>query len=704
MKESQSGESADPLGVLPEKSALAGFYDFDDSSIEEEERQALTPILNLLEEDLKRYEIDEEIGRGAEKRILRVYDRRLGRHIAMAKPVESEDAEQKERFLREARLTASVSHPYILPIHNMGLDSEGIPFFTMELLPPDRLADMLEERKRRTRGASAKYTLEWLLNVYVKVCDAIAYAHLHHIIHLDLKPSNIWVGEFGGVVVCDWGLARVLSEGGAGLDSDSSEILKDDLNDMTLLGTVKGTPGFMAPEQITGSGVGKDRRTDIYALGAILYMVLTGHKPIAGSSSNEIIENTLKGKIIPPSRFSHRRNCPRGLVSVALKAMALEPNERYQSVPDLLADIRRYMQHRPTVAERAGLLTQVLLFAKRHIEATATFIFLLIILSVGTTASVVQIARERAVALRSQKTAEANLNLFLEEQETANRFSMAVVSSLRYAYGNTDYLDPGGLVPVLDEQLSHVDSTMEGWDSIILQKATVHFYLQEFNEALALLEMLPEGDGYVNRLRAGCEKMIPLKPDDNALLQTADLVSLLSPVDYPVLDSRTVIYTYLYHQSRQGYVTPDEYFPIARIMLDVLNGSRGRVFDRPIELEHKEDGYYLDLSHRKYTVFRLSDMGLQGWNILGGMRLRYLDVSYTSIMDVNELGGSGSDILRIVGLSFHDRDALLRVLKNMDVKKVIIDVESYPDPLIAEMRKHFEVVNEPFQEELALLD
>ena len=189
-----------------------------------------------------RYTDKEILALGGMKKVSRIFDSKTGRHVAMAELRAEAPSELFETFLREARLTALLEHPNIISVHDIGLSPEGLPFFTMDLKKGDSLATILK-KNRLSRNA--------LLEIFIKLCDALSYAHSQKVMHLDLKPENIQIGRFGEVFICDWGLSKISgSDESEGKEFDEILFNPDLLNNMTLSGQVKGTPGYMAPEQI----------------------------------------------------------------------------------------------------------------------------------------------------------------------------------------------------------------------------------------------------------------------------------------------------------------------------------------------------------------------------------------------------------------------------------------------------------------------
>ena len=312
----------------------------------------------------EKYRAHHILGAGGMKVVIQSDDINACREVAMAISKDS-SPESYERFLNEARITASLEHPNIVPVHEIGTSRTGAPYFTMKLVHGCTLEHILKKLKEGDPEYERKYRLRTLLEIFLKVCDGIAFAHSKGIIHLDLKPDNIQVGDYGEVLVLDWGLARKIDDE----QPDGDEVPEIPLlkaTRMTMDGIVKGTPEYMAPEQAAGRNSRRGRRTDIYSLGAILYSMLTLDKPFAGENTQEIIRNVLDGNIIPPHTFAAAgRHIPQALEFVIYKAMERSPSRRYASVAALKADVVSYMNGYATVAEDAGFFTNVLLWLKR---------------------------------------------------------------------------------------------------------------------------------------------------------------------------------------------------------------------------------------------------------------------------------------------------------------------------------------------------
>jgi serine/threonine protein kinase len=268
-----------------------------------------------------RYEILEQIGEGGMGAVYLAHDRELDRDIALkvlSTPVPS--VEERERILREARILASLEHPGIVPVHDVGTLGDGRLFYVMKRVRGERF----DEFARGSRPRSE------LLRAFLQVCDAVAFAHAAGVIHRDLKPQNVMLGAFGEVLVLDWGVAKA---------RHSREVASNHTNS-----TAAGTPGYMAPEQLDGAA---DERVDVFGLGGILFFTLTRTHPASDASTEW-------------------RDVPAALRAICERARAIDPEARYLSVAALAADVANYLDALPVAAHREGLIERARRVGVRH--------------------------------------------------------------------------------------------------------------------------------------------------------------------------------------------------------------------------------------------------------------------------------------------------------------------------------------------------
>ncbi|MEQ8765197.1 MAG: serine/threonine-protein kinase [Planctomycetota bacterium] len=354
-------------------SALGGL-EATDESVE----SALSELSGTTSHD--RYEVGEEIGRGAMGRVSQTWDRVLRRQLATktlrTDRLPSAKAPAVIRFLLEARVTGRLEHPGIVPVHDLGVDEQGRAFFTM------RHVDGLNLHAVFTlaREGSEEWTRTRLLGVIQKVCEAMSFAHASGVLHRDLKPANIMVGRFGEVYVMDWGLAKIQGQESddVRLDPEALELSSSrDDRDSPLhsrAGTVLGTPAYMPPEQATGDRDDLGPHSDVYAVGAMLYQLLSGRMPYVPNdepvSTHVVLERLLAGPPRPVSELTS--DAPPELVAICERAMAREPDDRYPDMIAMAADLRAFLENRVVSTYESGAWAEARKWIRRNRSLAVT--------------------------------------------------------------------------------------------------------------------------------------------------------------------------------------------------------------------------------------------------------------------------------------------------------------------------------------------
>jgi|JI10StandDraft_1071094.scaffolds.fasta_scaffold00447_22 WD40 repeat protein len=342
-----------------------------------------------------RYELLAEHGRGGLGRVMRARDRRLGRLVAVKELLRTSSLAQ-QLFVREAMITARLEHPGIVPVHEAGRWANGDPYYVMKLVSGRTLKEVMAEA--HTLGERLA-----LLPHLIAVAEAVGYAHSEQVVHRDLKPTNVLVGEFGETVVIDWGLARDLRA----IDAVPLEALgptgSPPGNGPTVTGRVIGTPQYMSPEQARGEPVGP--AGDVYALGAMLYELLAGHPPVEGDSVKSLLDQVHAG---PPRALAQAAPAvPQDLDAVVAKAMARAPRDRYPTARELAADLKRFQTGQLVTAQRYGRWRLVRRWIVRHRGYVAMASLAGVAIAAVAIAMLVRVFDERRVA--EARRAEAEL-------------------------------------------------------------------------------------------------------------------------------------------------------------------------------------------------------------------------------------------------------------------------------------------------------
>ncbi len=311
-----------------------------------------------------RYELGRELARGGMGVVYAARDRELDREVAVkVVAAEMADAETIARLRREARIIAHLEHPGIVPVHDVGTLPDGRVFYAMKLVTGKRLDALLREGP----------PLGERLRLFLRICEAVAFAHAHGVIHRDLKPENVMVGPFGEVLVVDWGVAKHREEVPEAEESAAPAAGRRSEHD-TAHGTILGTPAYMAPEQARGEVDRVDARADVYALGALLYFLLTGRAPGRTKAGPDDPTRTWAGTNRPPAIEPPRRLAPgiaRALEAICLKALSPDPEGRYPKVDDLAADVARFLEGERVRAYPENPWQRARRFAGRHRTAIA---------------------------------------------------------------------------------------------------------------------------------------------------------------------------------------------------------------------------------------------------------------------------------------------------------------------------------------------
>jgi serine/threonine-protein kinase len=324
------------------------------------------------------YEVQEVLGRGGVGIVYKAWHQRLGRAVALKMLLAGPyaHAEELARFLREAEAVAGLRHANVVQVYDMG-DLDGRPYFTMEYVEGGSLAQKLASTPQSADRSAA---------LVATLAEAIEVAHRNGIVHRDLKPANILLTADGTPKVTDFSLARRL-EGGGGL---------------TVTGVPLGTPSYMAPEQGRGKGDAIGPATDVYALGAILYELLTGRPPFRAETAAATLQQVLADDPVPPSRSNPR--VPRDLETICLKCLHKEPPRRYSSAAALAEDLHRYTRGEPIAARPAGRRERLARWVRHHPGAAGLLVALAVLVAATGTGALLLYQQQLAAGARQDRT------------------------------------------------------------------------------------------------------------------------------------------------------------------------------------------------------------------------------------------------------------------------------------------------------------
>jgi eukaryotic-like serine/threonine-protein kinase len=372
-----------------------------------------------------RFELGEELARGGMGIVYRARDDSLGREVAVKVLHERYlvDSLLSDRFLNEARITAQLQHPAIPPVFAVGRLADDRPYLAMKLIKGRTLDELLQERSSPAAERGR------FLSVFQQVCQAVGYAHSRRVLHRDLKTANVMVGTFGEVQVMDWGLAKVLEPGGrfapdpaASTETAYRTVIHTtpERDSATETGSMLGTPAFMSPEQAGGELDRLDERTDVFGLGAILCVILTGHPPYVGKSADQIPLMAIRGKLGDAYTRLDECGADARLVELCRQCLAVDQDNRPRDAAALASALAEYMtgveeRARRAEVELAAAETKAAELRKRRrvqLALAATLLVLVGSISIGLW------SQERASNTARQR-AEVDARLIREQKEIA---------------------------------------------------------------------------------------------------------------------------------------------------------------------------------------------------------------------------------------------------------------------------------------------
>jgi serine/threonine protein kinase/tetratricopeptide (TPR) repeat protein len=369
-----------------------------------------------------RYRILRPHAKGGLGEVFVAEDAELGRNVALKEMQDrfAHDPESRERFVREAQITGGLEHPGIVPVYGLGTYADGRPFYAMRFIKGDNLKEAIKRFHGERRGVSppvgaSQFTggltprrspafdsLEFrqLLQRFIDVCNAVAYAHSRGVLHRDLKPGNIMLGKYGETLVVDWGLAKPNVRSEIANDGPGEPALQPrpvSGSSATVVGLALGTPAYMSPEQSAGRWDELGPASDVYSLGATLYELLIGRQPFLEWNPSAIQRGDIPSpRVVVPT-------VPRALEAIARRAMAPSPTDRYASALDLAKDVERWLADEPVTAWREPALARIRRWARKHSRLMTGTIAALVVGSVGLAAGLTAVERQRKLTVAQER-------------------------------------------------------------------------------------------------------------------------------------------------------------------------------------------------------------------------------------------------------------------------------------------------------------
>ena len=408
--------------------------------------QAPTPTREMATDPATRHTVTRFLAEGGLGKVYVAQDDELQRAVVMKtlKEAEGENSEARYRFVQEAQVNSQLEHPNIVPIYQAGRGADGQPYYTMKYVRGQEYRELIQDyHQHRREGNVDALELRRLLTLFISTCQAVSYAHNRGVVHRDLKPENVAVGEFGELMVLDWGLAKVLDEP----DTETSHAavtVADEIDlGQTMQGRIMGTPGYMAPEQASGESDAIEPRTDVYSLGAMLFEILTGEAPhallhnydpnqiqrwnrreshagtaadqesvssLASQHSSGQHENTMKllARVISdtvPAPSDIEPTVPRALEAICQRAMRLKIEDRYTTASDVAHDVERWLADEPVTVYAGSWNERLGRWMRKHRTKVQAIGASFAIIALVAIVSSILINNQRQLAVAAERTA-----------------------------------------------------------------------------------------------------------------------------------------------------------------------------------------------------------------------------------------------------------------------------------------------------------
>ncbi|MCG3149736.1 MAG: Serine/threonine-protein kinase PknD [Verrucomicrobiae bacterium] len=580
-----------------------------------------------------KYELGDVVAMGGMGVVRRAKDLRIRRPVAMKlmSPTAVDTLAKRLRFVEEAQVTGQLEHPNIVPVYDLGIDENDQPYYTMKFVRGLTLKVVLDDIATGKQDTIQQFPLSRLLTIFQKACDAVAFAHSKGIIHRDIKPENIMIGDFGEVLLMDWGLAKRTGHTETRLDETQVANLPAF---HTADGAVLGTPHYMSPEQAEGKIEELDVRTDIFMLGGVLYSILTLDPPFPGATAKEALQRIRAGNIPPPAEAAPKRYSPSSLAAVAMKALQYRPEARYPTVRALQKDVEAYQGGFATSAEQASTFKQLVLLVRRR---KAEFVLLAVALmavfavagaSVARIVASQQQAEDSLRALRAAAPAYASQANSLIEAHKFDEALGKISTALDLIPARVDFHVLKG--NILQSQLRLADARDTYARALELEPNS-----EVAQQNLALCEKLLKDN-------SGREELLPASMNElqAAMLKQGRSAEALAMVRRLGKDTVTALATWRQVLEREG----------------LLDKSKG-----PSQFIVDASGLFtLNLNRNKIdTIAALRDLPLKELQLmltevrdlspLRGAPLQFLNLAGTPVADLEPLRGAPLKVLILAG-------------------------------------------------------
>ena len=413
-----------------------------------------------------RFRILRPHARGGLGEISIAEDTELHREVALKQIRDPycQDNASRARFMVEAEVTGQLEHPGIVPVHSLGQDKQGRPFYVMRFIKGSSLKDAIHDFHSRSAASDTEKRLQLhgLIGRLVDVCNAIEYAHSRGVLHRDLKPGNIMLGKYGETLVVDWGLAKTgARKDGAPQDEATVVPLSSDGSTETIMGAVVGTVAYMSPEQAAGKTDLLSPRSDVYCLGSTLYTILCGDSPIKKASQSEMLAAIEKGNVTPLKQRAPAVDP--ALAAICSKAMQLDPQNRYQTVQAMATDLERWLADEPVEAFPEPISKKLWRMARRHKTIVGSSLSMLLFSLAGLAVFNSILAEKNSQLLTANQQIQQQAEQLRQEQAQlqASRESLGQLAYNILESTELGLRDKPGIEAFRSEMLSRAHDTLK---------------------------------------------------------------------------------------------------------------------------------------------------------------------------------------------------------------------------------------------------